>query len=343
VTTPLLVRAARCEPVERTPVWFMRQAGRSLPEYRAVRERHSFFEVAHTPELCAEVTLQPVRRHGVDAAVLFADIMTPVLGMGVDVELVEGVGPVVGRPVRAAADVERLRVPEPEEAFAPVLEAVRLVRAELPAEAAVVGFCGGPFTVASYLVEGRPSRDLARTKALMLSEPAVWGALLDRLADTFAGYVAAKARAGADAIQLFDSWVGALAPAHYAEHVAPWSARVLAAVDVPTIHFGTGTATLLPAMAAAGGDVIGLDWRLPLDEGRRLAGGRAVQGNLDPAVLLAPWEVVEREALDVLDRAGGLPGHVFNLGHGVLPGTDPDALTRLAALVRERTESGVPA
>ena len=321
----------------------MRQAGRSLPEYRAVRERHSFFEVAHTPELCAEVTLQPVRRHGADAAVLFADIMTPVLGMGVDVELVEGVGPVVGRPVRAAADVERLRVPDPEEAFAPVLEAVRLVRAELPAEAAVVGFCGGPFTVASYLVEGRPSRDLARTKALMFSEPAVWGALLDRLADTFAGYVAAKAGAGADAIQLFDSWVGALSPAHYAEHVAPWSARVLAAVDVPTIHFGTGTATLLPAMAAAGGDVIGLDWRLPLDEGRRLAGGRAVQGNLDPAVLLAPWEVVEREALDVLDRAGGLPGHVFNLGHGVLPGTDPDALTRLAALVRERTESGVPA
>jgi uroporphyrinogen decarboxylase len=343
VTTPLLVRAARCEPVERTPVWFMRQAGRSLPEYRAIRERRSFFEVAHTPELCAEVTLQPVRRHDVDAAVLFADIMTPVLGMGVEVELVEGVGPVVDPPIRTAADVERLLVPDPDEAFAPVLDAVRLVRAELPAEKALVGFCGGPFTVASYLVEGRPARELARTKALMLSEPAVWAALLDTLSETFAAYVAAAARAGADAIQLFDSWAGALSPQHYAAHVAPWSARVLAAVDVPTIHFGTGTAGLLGELAAAGGDVIGLDWRIPLDEGRRRLGGRAVQGNLDPSVLLAPWDVVEREALDVLARAAGRPGHVFNLGHGVLPETDADTLTRLAALVRERTEERVAA
>jgi uroporphyrinogen decarboxylase len=343
VSTPLLVRAARCEPVERTPVWFMRQAGRSLPEYRAVRARHSFFEVAHTPELCAEVTLQPVRRHDVDAAVLFADIMTPVLGMGVEVELVEGVGPVVERPVRSAADVERLRVPDPEEAFAPVLEAVRIVRAELAAEKAVVGFCGGPFTVASYLVEGRPAREPARTKALMLAEPRVWAALLEKLADTFAAYVAAKARAGADAIQLFDSWVGSLSRQHYADHVAPWSARVLAAAGVPTIHFGTGTVALLETMAQAGGDVIGLDWRVPLDEARELVGGRAVQGNLDPAVLLAPWEVVEREALDVLDRAGGRPGHIFNLGHGVLPDTDPETLTRLAHLVHERTGTAVAA
>ena len=321
----------------------MRQAGRSLPEYRAVRERRTFFEVANTPDLCAEVTLQPVRRHDVDAAVLFADIMTPVLGMGIDVDLVEGVGPVVDRPVRTAADVRRLRVPDPEEAFAPVLEAVGLVRAELPAEKAVVGFCGGPFTVAGYLVEGRPSRDLTATKALMLSEPAVWRELLDKLADTFAAYVTATARAGADVVQLFDSWVGVLAAAPYEELVAPWSARVLAAAGVPTIHFGTGTATLLPAMAAAGGDVIGLDWRVPLDDGRRAVEGRPVQGNLDPAVLLAPWEIVEREALDVLDRAGGRPGHIFNLGHGVLPATDPDTLTRLAALVRERTESRVAA
>jgi uroporphyrinogen decarboxylase len=204
VSEPLLVRALRREPVERTPVWFMRQAGRSLPEYRALRERHGFFDVADTPELCAEVTLQPVRRHGVDAAVMFADIMTPVRGMGIDVELVEGVGPVLERPIRSAGDVERLVVPEPEEAFAPVLEAVRLVRAELPSDVAVVGFCGGPFTVASYLVEGRPSRDLARTKTLMLSEPETWDALLARLSETFAAYVAAKARAGADAIQLFD-------------------------------------------------------------------------------------------------------------------------------------------
>jgi uroporphyrinogen decarboxylase len=317
----------------------MRQAGRSLPEYRAVRERHSFFEVAHTPELCAEVTLQPVRRHDVDAAVLFADIMTPVLGMGVDVELVEGVGPVVDHPIRSAADVARLRVPEPEEAFAPVLEAVRLVRAELPEEKAVLGFCGGPFTVAGYLVEGKPSRELPRTKALMLGEPELWGALMERLTDVFAAYVNAKARAGADAIQLFDSWAGALSPDHYRQFIAPWSSAVLGAVDVPTIHFGTGTATLLPAMAAAGGDVIGLDWRVPLDEGRALVGGRPVQGNLDPAVVLAPWDVVEREVLEVLDRAGGSSGHIFNLGHGVLPATDPEILTRIVQLVRERTEA----
>jgi uroporphyrinogen decarboxylase len=343
VNEPLLVRALRREPVERTPVWFMRQAGRSLPEYRAIRERYGFFEVADSPELCAEVTLQPVRRHGVDAAVMFADIMTQVRGMGVDVELVEGVGPVLERPIRTGADVERLVVPDPEEAFAPVLEAVRLVRAELPAEVAVIGFCGGPFTVASYLVEGRASRELARTKALMLGEPAVWEALLAKLAETFAAYVAAKARAGADAIQLFDSWVGTLTAAHYRAHVAPWSARVLDAVDVPTIHFGTGATHLLEELAAAGGDAVGLDWRTPLDEGWARVPGRAVQGNLDPAALLAGWEIAEREALEVLARAGGRAGHVFNLGHGVLPETEPDTVTRLAHLVRERTEAGVAA
>jgi uroporphyrinogen decarboxylase len=343
VAEPLLVRAARREPVERTPVWFMRQAGRSLPEYLAIRERHSFLEVASTPELCAEVTLQPVRRHDVDAAVLFADIMTPVLGMGIDVELVEGVGPVVDRPIRTLADVERLRVPDPHEAFGVVLEAVRLVRAELPAEKALVGFCGGPFTVAGYLVEGRPSRDLALTKQLMLAEPDVWRGLLEKLADTFAAYISAKTNAGADAIQLFDSWVGVLSPEHYRAHVRPWSERVLAAVDCPTIHFGTGTATLLEEMAAAGGEVIGLDWRVRLDDGWARVPDRAVQGNLDPAVLLAPWEVVEREALDVLQRAAGRRGHVFNLGHGVLPQTRADTLTRLAGLVRERTAAGVAA
>jgi uroporphyrinogen decarboxylase len=313
----------------------MRQAGRSLPEYRALRERHSFWEVAGTPELCAEVTLQPVRRHAVDAAVMFADIMTPVIGMGIDVELVEGVGPVVATPVRSAGDVDRLRVPEPEEAFAPVLEAVRIVRDELAADQAVVAFCGGPFTVAGYLVEGRPSRDFATVKALMYTRPDVWHALLEKLADCFGAYVTAQVRVGADVVQLFDSWVGALSPDDYDEFVAPWSARILAAVDAPTIHFGTGTATLLEAMAAAGGDVIGLDWRVPLDHGWARVGARGVQGNLDPAVLLGPWELVEARALDVLRRAGGRPGHIFNLGHGVLPGTDPDALTRLASLVRE--------
>ncbi len=312
----------------------MRQAGRSLPEYRAIRERHTFWEVAGTPELCAEVTLQPVRRHGVDAAVLFADIMTPVVGMGLDVELVEGVGPVIASPVRTAQDVERLRVPDPAEAFGPVLEAIRIVRGELEAERALVGFCGGPFTVAGYLVEGRPSREFATVKSLMYTSPAVWRALLGKLADCFAGYVAAQARAGADVVQLFDSWVGVLSPADYAEFVAPWSARILAAAGVPTIHFGTGTATLLGAMAQAGGDVIGLDWRVPLDEGWARVPDRGVQGNLDPAVLLGPWERVEAAARDVLDRAGGRPGHIFNLGHGVLPSTDATVLTRLAELVQ---------
>ncbi len=329
--------------MERTPVWFMRQAGRSLPEYRAIRERHSFFEVAGTPDLCAEVTLQPVRRHDVDAAVMFADIMTPVLGMGVDVELVEGVGPVVAEPIRTRADVERLRVPDAEETFAHVLEAVGIVRRELRSDQAVVGFCGGPFTVAGYLIEGRPSREFALTKRLMLAEPELWRALLEKLTATFSAYVAAKARAGADVIQLFDSWVGALSPAHYRAHVGPYSGAILRAAGVPTIHFGTGTATLLEEMSAVGGDVIGLDWRIPLDVGRERVAGKPVQGNLDPTVLLAPWPIVEAEALDVLARAGGRPGHVFNLGHGVLPGTDAAVLTRLSALVRERSAAPSPA
>jgi uroporphyrinogen decarboxylase len=322
--------------VERTPVWFMRQAGRSLPEYRALRERHSFFELAGTPELCAEVTLQPVRRHDVDAAVLFADIMSPVLGMGVALELVEGVGPVIERPIRAREDVDALRVTDPDES---ILEAIRLVRAELDEQKALVGFCGAPFTVAGYLVEGRPSRDFARTKALMYGAPDVWHELLDRLTSQFERYVAAQAEAGADAIQLFDSWVGVLSPADYDEFVAPYSTRILDAVDVPTIHFGTGlTEELLRALAHAGGTVIGLDWRIPLDVGWETVGrDRAVQGNLDPAVLLGPWERIEAAALDVLGRACEPTGHIFNLGHGVLPATDPSVLTQLAALVHERT------
>ncbi len=338
MSEPLLVRAARREPVEHTPVWFMRQAGRSLPEYRELRERYGLFEIVAQPELCAEVTLQPVRRHDVDAAVMFTDIMFPVLPMGVDVELVENLGPVVRQPVRTAADVDRLAVTEPEESVPTILEAVRLVRGALREDQAVIGFCGGPFTVAGYLVEGRPSREFVQVKALMYREPRTWHALMDKLADQFGRYVAAKVRAGADAIQLFDSWVGALSPADYEEFVAPYSARVLAAVEVPTIHFGTGTATLLSAMAAAGGDVIGLDWRIPLDRGWAEVGEvRGVQGNLDPAVLLGPWERVEAATLDVLERAGGRTGHIFNLGHGVLPDTDPDDLGRLAALVQERT------
>jgi uroporphyrinogen decarboxylase len=335
---PLLVRACRLEPVERTPVWFMRQAGRSLPEYRELRKRHSLFEVCRQPELCAEVTLQPVRAHGVDAAVMFADIMLPVLGMGVDVELVENVGPVVAEPVRSPADVERLRVPDPAESVPFVLDSVRLVREELRPDQAVVGFCGGPFTVAGYVVEGKPTRDFTQVKRMMYADPGAWHALMDRLADTFAAYVRAQVEAGADVIQVFDSWVGALSVQDYEEFAAPYSARILAAVDVPTIHFGTGTTHLLRGMAAAGGAVIGLDWRIPLDRGWAEVGDdRGVQGNLDPAVLLGPWERAEAAALDVLARAGGRPGHVFNLGHGVLPDTDPGTLGRLRELVHERT------
>jgi uroporphyrinogen decarboxylase len=335
---PLLVRACRLERVERTPVWFMRQAGRSLPEYRELRKRYGLFDIVAEPELCAEVTLQPVRRHDVDAAVMFTDIMFPVLAMGVAVELVESVGPVVSAPIRTAADVERLVVPEPEQSVPTILEAVRLVRAALRDDQAVVGFCGGPFTVAGYLVEGKPSREFATVKAMMYREPALWHALMDKLADTFARYVAAKVSAGADVIQVFDSWVGALSPSDYEEFVAPYSARILSALDAPTIHFGTGTSTLLAEMARAGGDVIGLDWRIPLDRGWAEVGDeRGVQGNLDPAVLLGPWERIEAETRAILARAGGRPGHVFNLGHGVPPETDPAVLRRLTELVHEAT------
>ena len=340
---PLLVRAARREPVERTPVWFMRQAGRSLPEYREIRATYGLFDIARRPELCAEVTLQPVRRHEVDAAVMFADIMLPTLGMGVDVELVEDVGPVIAQPIASRADVDRLAVPDPEDAVPWVLESVRLVREALADEQAVIGFAGGPFTVAAYLIEGRPTRDFVRTKGCMYGAPEVWHALLEKLAGAFARYVAGCVRAGADAIQLFDSWVGALSVPDYAEFVAPHSAQVLDAVDVPTIHFGTGTTHLLEQLRDAGGDVIGLDWRVPIERGWEIVGhDRAVQGNLDPALLLGPWERVEAAAERILRGVAGRAGHIFNLGHGVLPQTDPDDLGRLVRLVHERTAAEVP-
>lgn len=312
-------------------MWFMRQAGRSLPEYREIRARHAFFEVAQTPELCAEVTLQPVRRHDVDAAVLFADIMSPVLAMGIDVELVEGVGPVVSAPIRSGADVERLHTSEPDER---VLEAIRLVRDELPEEKALIGFCGAPFTVAGYLVEGKPSRDFARTKAFMYSEPDAWHALMDVLAAQFFEYVSAQAAAGADVIQVFDSWVGALSPSDYVEFVQPYSSQLLSLPDTPMIHFGTGASEpLLWEMAGCGGHVLGVDWRLPLSA---VPESLAVQGNLDPALLLGPWERIEDAALDIL-AAGRDRAHIFNLGHGVLPQTDPGVLTELTRFVQEHT------
>ena len=338
MTAPVLVRACRLEPVERTPVWFMRQAGRSLPGYRKLRKRFSLFEVCRQPELCAEVTLEPVELHGVDAAVMFADIMLPVLGMGVDVELVEGVGPVIEQRVESLDDVRRLEVPAPEDSVPFILEAVRLVREALPEEKALVGFCGGPFTVAGYLIEGRPTREFVKTKRCMYAAPEVWHELMERLSETFLRYVRAKIEAGADVIQLFDSWVGALSAEDYEEFVAPYSERILGGLTVPTIHFGTGTAHLLESMAAAGGDVIGLDWRVPLDQGwERVGYDRGVQGNLEPALLLGPWERVESSVDSILRVAGRRPGHIFNLGHGVLPETDPVVLRQLRKLVHERT------
>jgi uroporphyrinogen decarboxylase len=270
--------------------------------------------------------------------VMFADIMLPVLGMGIDVDLVEGVGPVVEQPIATRGDVDRLKVPDPDEAVPFVLESIRLVRNELASNQAVVGFAGGPFTVAGYVIEGKPTREFAMTKACMYGQPEVWHDLMDKLADTFALYLAAQARAGADVVQLFDSWVGALSAEDYAEFVAPYSSRVLAAVDVPTIHFGTGAVHVLGDMAAAGGDVIGLDWRIPIERGWELVGpDRGVQGNLDPALLLGPWDRVEAATLRILEAVAGRRGHVFNLGHGVLPDTDPATLRRLAELVHERT------
>jgi uroporphyrinogen decarboxylase len=332
------LRACRRERVDATPVWFMRQAGRSLPEYRAIRERAGLAEITSDPALCAEVTLQPVRRLGVDAAILFADITTPLPGIGIGVRLVDGVGPVVDRPIRSAADVGRLRRFEAANAVAPLLAAIRLLRGEL--EVPLIGFAGAPFTLASYVVGGRASRDAGAIKRLINDAPAVADALLGRLADMGLAYLRAQVGAGVQAVQLFDSWAGALGPADYRRVVAPHTRHVidgLADLGVPVIHFSTGTSGMLGDIAAAGGDVIGVDWRTGLGDAWSRIGDRAIQGNLDPDVVLGPWETARTAAGSILADAGGRPGHVFNLGHGVLPETDPDQLARLVDLVHEAT------
>jgi uroporphyrinogen decarboxylase len=325
--------------VPHTPVWFMRQAGRSLPEYRRVREGIPMLEACATPDLVTEVTLQPVRRHGVDAAILFSDIVVPLKAVGVELDIKPGVGPVVASPVRSLADVERIRPFEPDDVTY-VAQAVRQLVGELGATP-LIGFAGAPFTLASYLVEGGPSKSHENTKALMYGAPEVWDALMRRLADLTAGFLRVQVLAGAAVIQLFDSWVGALPAVDYRRYVMPHSARVLAAVadlGVPRIHFGVGTGELLRDMGEAGADVVGVDFRLPLDEAtRRIGPGKAVQGNLDPAVLFAPWEAVATRTREILAAGRSAPGHVFNLGHGVLPATDPDVLTRVVDLVH--TES----
>jgi uroporphyrinogen decarboxylase len=335
--TSIFLDAANRLPVERTPVWLMRQAGRSLPEYRKLRERWSLVEIVAQPELCAEVTLQPVRRLGVDAAVMFADIMLPLNGMGVDFELVEDVGPVISSPIARASDVERLAVPNGEQAAPQVIAAVRQVVAESPVP--VICFSGAPFTLASYLVEGRPSRDFGKIKRFMYTEPLAFDRLLEKLATTMAGYLRAQVEAGAAAVQVFDSWVGALSVEDYEARVLPHTRTLLdslASLGVPRIHFGTGTAGLLESIASTGPDLVSLDWRVPLDRGWERIGHRlGVQGNLDPAVLLGPRDLVRSRARDVLRRAAGRPGHIFNLGHGVLPETPLENLQLLVETVHE--------
>ncbi|WP_030994168.1 uroporphyrinogen decarboxylase [Streptomyces sp. NRRL F-5630] len=333
------LKACRREPVPYTPVWFMRQAGRSLPEYLKVREGIPMLESCRRPELVAEITMQPVRRHKVDAAVYYSDIVVPLKAIGVDVDIKPGVGPVVADPVRTAADLQRLRPLVPED-VSYVTEAVGLLTAELGATP-LIGFAGAPFTLASYLVEGGPSRNHERTKALMYGQPELWAQLLDRLADITTGFLKVQIEAGASAVQLFDSWVGALSPADYRRYVRPASAKVLAGVagyGVPRIHFGVGTGELLHDLGEAGADVVGVDWRAPLDEApRRVGPGKALQGNLDPAVLFADEAAIREKTTEVLDAARDLEGHIFNLGHGVLPTTDPGVLADLVADVHERT------
>lgn len=333
------LKACRREPVPHTPVWFMRQAGRSLPEYLKVREGIPMLDSCTMPELVAEITMQPVRRHKVDAAVYYSDIVVPLKAIGIDLDIKPGVGPVIAEPIRTRADLARLRDLTPEDVWY-VTEAIGLLTAEL-GSTPLIGFAGAPFTLASYLVEGGPSRNHEHTKALMYGDPELWADLLDRLAEITGAFLKVQIEAGASAVQLFDSWVGALAPADYRRSVLPASAKVFDAVapyGVPRIHFGVGTGELLGLMGEAGADVVGVDWRVPMDEAaRRVGPGKALQGNLDPAVLFAPASVVEAKAQEVLDASAALEGHIFNLGHGVMPSMAPDALTRLVEYVHTST------
>ncbi len=331
--------AARSEPVDATPVWFMRQAGRCLADYRALRQRYDILTLAKTPDLCAQVTLMPIEAFGVDAAVMFADIMLPLEPMGVDLEIQPDIGPIIHNPIRSAADVARLVIFEPEQEVGFMTDAIRLVARQLAGRQAVIGFSGAPFTLACYLIEGRPSREYARAKAFMYAQPEAWHQLMAKLSEVTIRYLRAQVAAGAQVVQLFDSWVGALAPADYSEYVQPHVRRIFDALtDVPTIHFGTQAAALLELMAEAGGDVMSIDARQSLDVAwDRLPAGRGVQGNLDATRVLAGWGPTEDGARDVLQRAAGRPGHIFNLGHGVLPESDPALLRQLVEFVHEET------
>lgn len=324
-----------------TPIWFMRQAGRCLAQYRELRKRYDILTMAKTPDLCAQVTLMPVEQFGVDAAVLYADIMLPLEGMGISFEIEPDIGPIIHNPVRSMRDVEALRILDAEESTPYVMEAIRLVRRELEGKQAVIGFSGAPFTLACYMIEGRPSRDYGIAKSLMYGQPEVWDALMHKLTEVVTRYLLAQIDAGVDAVQIFDSWVGSLGPSAYKRFVQPHSQRIFEAIkqaDAPSIHFGTGAASLLELMADAGGDVISVDWRVDLDEAwARIGYDRGIQGNLDPTLLLTSWDTISQGMLDVLRRANNRPGHIFNLGHGVLAPTDPDMLRRLVEAVHEIT------
>lgn len=330
------LRACRLEPVDRTPVWLMRQAGRYMAEYRALRQKFDILTICRTPELAVQVTLQPLRRFDLDAAILFSDIMIPLKGMGVDFEIRESVGPLVAKPVRDVPSARTLRTLEPESDVPFVLEAIRILRRELEGRVPLIGFAGAPFTLASYVIEGRASRDLLATKKLMYCDPEAWHALMQKLADTVSAYLLAQIRAGAQAVQLFDSWVGVLAPRDYRAYVLPYSKRVFQAVvptRVPCIHFGTGTGSLLEVMQEAGGDVFGIDWRVPLTKAWERLGEVALQGNLDPAIMLTSLDIVETHAREIMGQVAGRPGHIFNLGHGVLPETPVENVERLVETV----------
>lgn len=334
--SPRFLRACNGLPVDHTPVWFMRQAGRYMPEYRKIREKYSLLEICYQPELAMEVTLQPVKALGVDAAILFADILLPAIPLGVGLEFVSGEGPVLSNPVRTIQDVQNLHDVDPDEDLGYVMKAIRALRSEL-ISTPLIGFCGAPFTFASYCIEGGASRNFYHTKMMMYSQPDTWHALMQRLTKVLENYLLAQIRAGAQAVQVFDSWVGYLSPQDYLKFVQPYSRQILQAAQatgVPVIHFGVGASTLIPAMKSAGGSVIGLDWRMPLDQGWKEVGySTAIQGNLDPSVLMAPWDVIKEYVKDVLNRAAGRSGHIFNLGHGVLPMTPVGNLQRVVDYV----------
>jgi uroporphyrinogen decarboxylase len=340
--TSRFLRAARRLPTDATPIWLMRQAGRYMPEYRAMRAKHSMLEVIRTPELALEVTMQPINAFALDAAIIFSDILPVLGGMGLDLDFVDGEGPQIFNPLRSADDVRRLRVTTAEESLPYVLKAIGLVTKELqPRNIPLIGFSGAPFTLAAYAIEGKGSRNYTLAKGMMMSDPKAWHELMGKLADVIGEYLFAQARAGAQALQLFDSWVGALSPSDYRAHVLPYSQRAIAKASeggVPIIHFGVGTNGLLEDIRDAGGDVIGADWAIDLDVAwQRIGYDRAIQGNLDPIALFAPWAELKPRAQVVLDKAAGRPGHIFNLGHGILPGTPVDNVKRLVEFVHEYT------